>query len=186
MKNFDRKYPYFALCGLNCGLCPIHHMANGCPGCGGGEGQQSCAIARCSLEHGQPEYCFQCASYPCQKFDGISEFDSFLPTRNRQADFLRAQAMGLEAYQSMLDEKTAILEHLLTCYNDGRRKTFFCTAVNLLELCDIKAAMEQIDARTPQEAALQVRASIAVETFQSLAAQRGVSLKLRRKPRKKS
>ncbi len=46
--------------------------------------------------------------------------------------------------------------------------------------------MKQIDASTPQEAALQVRASIAVETFQSLAAQRGVSLKLRRKPRKKS
>ena len=131
MKNFDRKYPCFALCGLNCGLCPIHHMANGCPGCGGGEGQQSCAIARCSLEQGRPEYCFQCASYPCQKFDDLSEFDSFLPTRNRQADFLRAQTMGLEAYRAMMDEKIAILEHLLARYNDGRRKTFFCTAVNL-------------------------------------------------------
>ena len=186
MKNFDRKYPCFALCGLNCGLCPIHHMANGCPGCGGGEGQQSCAIARCSLEQGRPEYCFQCASYPCQKFDDLSEFDSFLPTRNRQADFLRAQAMGLEAYRAMMDEKIAILELLLARYNDGRRKTFFCTAVNLLELGDIKAAMEQIDASTSQEAHLQARASIAVETLQNLAAQRGVSLKLRRKPRKKS
>lgn len=43
MKNFNREYAAFALCGLNCGLCPMYHMENPCPGCGGGEGNQSCA-----------------------------------------------------------------------------------------------------------------------------------------------
>lgn len=49
MKNFKRNYPLFSLCGLNCGLCPMH-LNNYCPGCGGGAGNQPCTIARCSLQ----------------------------------------------------------------------------------------------------------------------------------------
>ena len=44
--------------------------------------------------------------------------------------------MGMETYLEELGEKTAILEKLLAGYNDGRRKSFFCLAVNLLELSD--------------------------------------------------
>ena len=36
---------------MNCGLCPMFLNKN-CPGCGGGEGNQTCKIARCSMEHG--------------------------------------------------------------------------------------------------------------------------------------
>ena len=48
MKDFVRSDLLFALCGLNCGLCPMH-LSGHCPGCGGGEGNQSCKIAGCSL-----------------------------------------------------------------------------------------------------------------------------------------
>ena len=51
MKGFNRKNQLFSLCGLNCGLCPMF-LNKYCPGCGGGEGNQSCKIARCSMEHG--------------------------------------------------------------------------------------------------------------------------------------
>lgn len=33
MKDFNRSYPLFSLCGLNCGLCSMH-IDNYCPGCG--------------------------------------------------------------------------------------------------------------------------------------------------------
>lgn len=59
MKGFTRREPLFSLCGLKCGLCRMH-LGGYCPGCGGGEGNQSCAIARCSLEHGGPEFCWDC------------------------------------------------------------------------------------------------------------------------------
>ena len=58
MKGFQREDRFFSLCGLNCGLCTMHISGN-CPGCGGGEGNQSCKIACCSLEHGGIQYCFQ-------------------------------------------------------------------------------------------------------------------------------
>lgn len=57
MKGFNRQNQLLSLCGLNCGLCPMFLNKN-CPGCGGGEGNQSCKIARCSMEHSGVEYCF--------------------------------------------------------------------------------------------------------------------------------
>ena len=38
MKGFNRENQSFSLCGLNCGLCPMH-LNKYCPGCGGGSGE---------------------------------------------------------------------------------------------------------------------------------------------------
>ena len=97
MKNFNREYTAFALCGLNCGLCPMYHMEKPCPGCGGGAGNQSCAIAKCSLTHGDVQFCWECPEYPCSRYDGFDDGDSFVPHRNRQQDIARAQELGLDA-----------------------------------------------------------------------------------------
>ena len=35
MKGFKRNNQLLSLCGLNCGLCPMH-IDGYCPGCGGG------------------------------------------------------------------------------------------------------------------------------------------------------
>ena len=187
MKDFYRDYPLFSLCGLKCGLCPMHHMADGCPGCGGGDGNQSCSIARCSRAHGGPDHCFQCAEYPCAEYDGFDEYDSFVAHRNRAEDIRRAREMGMEAYRAELDEKVERLTYLLSHYNDGRRKSFFCTAVNVLELADLRAVMAQAAQEAPvQGMELKERAAKAAALFQAMADRRGLSLKLTRKPKKKA
>ncbi len=48
------------------------------------------------------------------------------------------------AYNPEQQEKTQILSYLLSNYNDGQRKNFFCAAVNLLELSEIQEAIKQI------------------------------------------
>lgn len=58
MKGFERKNRYFSLCGLNCALCPMY-VGGYCPSCGGGAGNQSCRIAKCSIEQGGIEFCFE-------------------------------------------------------------------------------------------------------------------------------
>ena len=73
MKGFTRGDLNFSLCGLNCGLCPMR-LDGYCPGCGGGAGNQPCAVARCALEHGSPEYCFLCADFPCARLELDSEY----------------------------------------------------------------------------------------------------------------
>ena len=68
MKGFERKNQLFSLCGLNCGLCPML-LGNYCGGCG--NGNQSCKIAKCSLAHGEIEYCYECKQYPCEKYQPL-------------------------------------------------------------------------------------------------------------------
>lgn len=99
MKNFKRENLLFSLCGLNCGLCPMN-LNQYCPGCGGGEGKQSCSIAKCSLQHGNVEYCFQCENYPCEKYDNIDEFDSFITHQHQKQDMEKFKKLGIELYSA--------------------------------------------------------------------------------------
>ena len=140
MKGFTREETRFSLCGLNCALCSMH-LGGYCPGCGGGVGNQSCAIAKCSLEHGGVPVCWECPEDPCSRYEGFDDGDSFVPHRNRQQDIAQAREVGLEACLAQLEEKQAILEKLLAHYNDGRRKTFFNTAVYLLPPEDLQSVM---------------------------------------------
>lgn len=137
MKDFTRLETRFSLCGLNCALCSMR-QGGYCPGCGGGAGNQSCAIARCSIQQGGISFCWECPEYPCPRYDGFDDGDSFVPHRSRQQDIVQVLEMGLDAYLTQLEEKHAILEVLLSSYNDGRRKTLFHTAVYLLPLEDLR------------------------------------------------
>ena len=184
MKGFTRTETRFSLCGLNCALCSMH-LGGYCPGCGGGAGNQSCAIARCSLEHGGLSFCWQCPEYPCPRYEGFDDGDSFVPHRSRQQDIARARELGLEAYLAQLEEKREILEELLAHYNDGRRKTLFHTAVYLLPLEELRNVMAALSSRpelggqTAKERALSAAALL-----QEAADRRGVHLKLNKKPGK--
>ena len=184
MKGFTRKETRFSLCGLNCRLCSMH-LGGYCPGCGGGTGNQSCAIAKCSLEHGRVLFCWACPEYPCSRYDGFDDGDSFVPHRNRQQDIARAREMGLEDYLTQLEEKRAILDELLTGYNDGRRKTLFNMAVYLLPLEDLRSVMISLDIQPGLAGqSIKERALAAVELLQQAANRRGIRLKLNKKPKK--
>ena len=147
MKGFTRMETRFSLCGLNCDLCSMH-LGGYCPGCGGGAGNQSCTMAKCSLEHGGIQFCWECREYPCPRYDGIDDWDSFVPHRSRQQDIAKVRELGLEAYLAQLGEKRAILDSLLARFNDGRRKTLFNTAVYLLPLEDLQSVMADLNSRT--------------------------------------
>lgn len=183
MKGFIREELRFSLCGLNCALCSMH-LGGCCPGCGGGEGNQSCAIARCSLEHGGLQFCWDCPDYPCPNYRGFDEADSFVPHSRREQDIARARELGLEAYLAQLEEKRAILDALLAGYNDGRRKTLFHTAVYLLPLDELRAVISSLNSQ-PELAGqpIKERALAAAGLLQEAADRRGVSLKRNKKPR---
>lgn len=183
MKNFRRQYSLFSLCGLNCGLCPMH-LDNYCPGCGGGTGNQPCGIARCSQNHDGIEYCHMCDGYPCEKYDGIDIFDSFITHRNQLKDFKKVRQIGINAYKAELNEKQKLLKYLLNNYNDGRKKSFFCIAVNLLELQDLQFVMEQIANELKSgDLTLKEKSKLAEIQFQNMAQKRNVVLKLNKKPK---
>lgn len=96
----------------------------------------------------------------------------------------RFQKIGAEAYHSEQVQKAEILSFLLENYNDGRRKSFFCLSVNLLELEDIKDVMRRLtEAEGPDVRGLKQKAVQAAELFQDMAEQRNLVLKLNKKPK---
>lgn len=179
MKNFTRKNQLFSLCGLNCGLCPMY-LGKHCGGCG--NGNQSCKIARCSLDHGKIEYCYECENYICERYNGIDEFDSFITHKNQIADLEKAKIMGIKQYNNEQLEKIEILNTLLNQYNDGRKKTFYCVAVNILNLSELRELMSQISQEKTFEILNEIeKCNYVYELFQSKSKELNIDFKLRRK-----
>jgi len=180
-----RKYPLFSACGLNCGLCPRFYTdgRSRCPGCAGegfSEAHPSCGVLLCCQRKGI-EYCFLCEEYPCKKYDGADLTDSFITHKNQLRDLEKAKRIGMEAYETELNEKVMILGDLVKNYNDGRRKSFYCLAVNLLDLQDVKNVIGRIGSMIEPEMTLKIKAAAAARLFEGMAEKKGISLKLRKK-----
>ena len=100
-------------------------------------------------------------------------------------DFEKVRKIGLALYQTELEEKIDILKYLLENFNDGRRKSFFCLAVNLLELQNVKSVLEQITTETElDKLTMKEKAAFVATVFQTMATNRNIVLKLNKKPGK--
>lgn len=71
-------------------------------------------------------------------------------------------------------KKRQILDRLLAEYNDGRKKTLFCLAANLLPLEDLRTVFEDTDLQLP----VKERAKMMEKRLREKS---GIELKLRRK-----
>ena len=186
MKEYKREYPRFALCGLNCGLCQRYHTegSSKCPGCGGENfhiQHPACAVITCNQKHDNVEFCFQCSSYPCERYGKIGKVDSFITYRNVLSDFEKAKRDGVERYTAALDEKVKILEDLIENYNDGRSKNFYCIAVNLLELDPLRDVMKKIrEEISRSDAPMKEKVGKIRSLLEARAADAGLELKLRK------
>lgn len=184
--EYRRDYPLFSLCGLNCGLCPRFHTegTSRCPGCCG-EGfskvHPPCGVISCSRRHGDVAYCHLCEEFPCARYDHAQDYDSFITHQNMMKDFARAKEMGMDAYRAELNAKVAILHQLLDTYNDGRRKSYFCLAVNLLPLDDLCEIMAQLAAEVTPAQPVKERAQAAARRLDACAQGHGITLKLKQK-----
>lgn len=156
------------------------HIGGYCPGCGGGAGNQGCAIARCGMEH-NVEFCSFCPEYACSKYDGIDIADSFITHLNQKENLAKIRQIGVEACRHEVEQRAAMLNLLLEQYNDGRRKNLFATAVNLLKLSALHKVMEQLDLETTPDMTAKERATIAADILSAAAEKQGISLNLRKK-----
>ena len=148
----QRSYPQFSLCGLNCILCPRYNSTSlsRCPGCGGEDfpdKHPNCSIISCNHRKEKKAFCFECSQFPCSKYPLTDEKDSFISYLHRQRNMIYAQK-DLDAYLEELQMKHQLLTWLLEKYNDGRSLSYFCTAVNNLELDDLFEIERDIDSLT--------------------------------------
>lgn len=182
MREYKRNYPYFSLCGLACGLCPRYHTEgkSKCPGCGGTDfhlKHPTCAIITCNQKNDNVEFCFQCSKYPCSRYLAVNTKDSFITYQNVLNDFNTISRVGEEKFKEAMNLKIAILEKLLRDYNDGRKKNFYCIAVNLLSLDDLNEVMEKVEELKCDQ---KEKINEIVKLFHFYAKKKGISLSLRK------
>jgi len=110
-----------------------------------------------------------------------SEKDSFITYKNVNLDLLKAKDQGIEQYKKDLNEKVSILEFLLYNFNDGKRKNFYCIAVNLLSLEILRGIINEIETRIGKLDIGNVeKIKEIVSLFQEKAIQEGIKLELRK------
>jgi hypothetical protein len=102
-------------------------------------------------------------------------------------DMDTANEIGVETYLDQLTKKSRILDILLDEWDNGRLKSYFCLAVNLLPLVDLEIAMSklvQMNHQQSTDSSVNLgndnNGKIAKEYFDTLAAEMGISLQLRR------
>jgi len=91
----------------------------------------------------------------------------------------KAKRNGIDAYKTELNLKIEILEVLLNNYDDGRRKSFYCLAVNLLDLGDISSVMEQLQSEVKPQDSIKQKSITATGLLNTMAEEKGISLKMR-------
>lgn len=103
----------------------------------------------------------------------------------KKKDLKKAQRIGIKQYNLEQKEKIQILSYLLSNYNDGRRKNFFCIAVNLLEVSELQEVMKLLQSNV--ELSLlpaKERSLYVVNAMKEIAERRNIEVRLRRKSRK--
>jgi hypothetical protein len=93
-----------------------------------------------------------------------------------------AREIGIDEYNEEQQRKIRILHSLLDDYNDGKRKSFYCMAINLLPLKEIERILDELIADSQLSAtSFREKVDFIVSRFRSLAKDQGVELKLRKK-----
>lgn len=94
----------------------------------------------------------------------------------------KARRIGIDAYNAEQEEKAKILEIFLSNYNDGRKKTLFCVAVNLLEPQELQTVLREVDRKPDMETmTLKEKSAFIAGLLQDAATTKNINLKLRKK-----
>lgn len=88
--------------------------------------------------------------------------------------------LGISLYTAEQQRKKVLLNHLLNTYNDGRKKTLFCIAVNLLEIDDLENIINELDKNT-LNLSLKEKAAYAASLLQRISVNKNIILRLRKK-----
>ena len=144
-----RKYPTIACCGIDCGLCPRYYTSGDsrCPGCGAAGFAQkhpSCPILTCCLKVKGIEACAECHEFPCRRMESWDKADSFVTHRKSLMNLEQIRQHGSASFIRAQQARIRLLEELISQYDDGRSKSFYCLSAALLPPAKIKSAIARI------------------------------------------
>lgn len=178
-----KKHPTIGCCGIDCGLCPRFYTegSSRCPGCGGDGFELKhppCSVKTCCANKHGLEVCALCAEFPCPKYadkDKI-ERDSFVTHKRIFQNHEYIKAHSIDAFLSEQSQRISLLTDMLTNYDDGKCKSYFCLSATLLTIEHLNAAINEASS----EADIKSRAKALKAALQKYADIEGVDLSLKK------
>ena len=181
-----KQYETIGCCGIDCGLCPRFYTTgnSACPGCGGLnflEKHPSCGYLTCCVIKNKLEVCSECKDYPCKRFDSEKNgYDSFVTHKKVFTNLDFIQSKGIEPFLESQKIRMEILHDLLTNYDDGRSKGFYCLSCALLPVDNLQEILGFAQ-NMNNELDLKEKSKLAKDSLIKVAESLNIELKLNNK-----
>ena len=148
-------------CGIDCCLCPKYHITseNSCNGCLGKnffDKKRLCRFISCIKKNPNYISCLDCNNFPCLKNKTFDQQKSFVSHEFALKNLLFIKSTGNNEFENMQTRKEKVLRILLSKYNNGRLKSFYCNAVLELPI----STLESIINESPQCTAIEMKSKI--------------------------
>jgi len=89
------------------------------------------------------ETCAECPRLPCEKLKDWDKADSFVTHQKSLENLKQIKNIGIVEFSNQQKGRIRLLNKLITEYDDGKSKSFYCLATSLLEIDDLKEAVFQ-------------------------------------------
>jgi len=181
-----KKYETIGACGIDCGLCPRFYTkgSSACPGCGGlnfKEKHPSCGVLTCCVIKNGFETCADCKDFPCSRFKTESaNSDSFTTHKKMFSNIENIKTDGIVHFIEKQKVRIATLSDLLTNYDDGRAKSFFCQTCALLPIDKLQEIHNELQ-KTVVSVELNEKSKFARKFITEISDSVGIDLKLNKK-----
>jgi hypothetical protein len=190
----SKRHLEIGACGLDCSLCPRHFTEgrSRCEGCGSEYSYAAvgCKLYRCCVSEKGQETCATCGDFPCPMLEGAADADSFVTHGMMISNLRFIVRSGIDEYLREQDLRRCALERMLSEFNDGRSKSYYCLAARLLSLDALVDALNKATERAGDEGGeggdrAKMR-TILKDELDTAATREGVDLLLRRtEPRRR-
>ncbi len=181
------KYTEIGVCGLSCRLCPSYVIKtkSKCPGCkteyrlGG-----PCSILHCAVKK-NIEFCGDCEeNKTCEKWKRHREYgkryDSFKCYQKLEKDICFIQDNGLAEFRKSQRIRANLLKKMLDQFNEGRSKSYYCIAVTVLKVGELKKVITEARSKS-RSLDIKEKAKLLHSILDNIALKNNYYLKLRKK-----
>ncbi len=181
------EYPKIGICGLSCALCPKYHTdaKSRCLGCKSANRMAAgCPFITCAIKKKGAEFCWDCREHmTCKRWSKHREFgkkhDTFKCYQKLEHDIAAIQKIGVVDFARVQTIREQLLKEMLKEFNEGRSKSYYCIAVTVLEVDDIRESLLKAQ-NSSQGLEIKEKSKILHSLLDEIAFKRSYCLKLRR------
>ena len=181
------EHPEIGVCGLSCRLCPMYHSeaASRCKGCKSEDRMKvGCPFITCAVKRRGIEFCWQCLDHgDCERWQRHREsgrhHDSFVCYQRLENNRAVVEQQGVSALEADTRKREQLLSVMLSQFNEGRSRTFYCIAATVMDIQELAAAITQAREGCPGED-IRERSKVLHAVLRRIAEERNYDLRLRR------